>query len=89
MDGSGPGGIPTVCGISGKRDGPVFCIWGMYDMGNRLHLYCLFKHYGYGAAMTTEKGGTDPLRLVMPVAFAIVETTTGDDCHQQYIDRYD
>jgi hypothetical protein len=39
--------------------------------------------------MTTEERRADTLRRIMPVAFAIIEIATGNDCHQQHIDRYD
>jgi hypothetical protein len=83
------GRVPAVRCITGKGDGPEFSIRSVNDIRNELYLYGLFHNDRHRAVMATEEGRTYSLRLIMPVAFAIIEIATGDDCHQQYIDRYD
>jgi len=88
MDVLCPWRVPAFRRITGKRDGPVFCIMGVNNIRNGFYLHCLFQHHGNRAVMAIEERGTYTLRRIMPVAFAIIKIATGDDCHQQYIDRY-
>lgn len=83
------GRVPTVRCITRQGGSPEFRIRSVNDIRNEFYLYGLFYNNRYRAVMAAEEGRTDSLWFIMPVTFAIVKIATGDDCHQQYIDRYD
>lgn len=89
MDVLCPGRVPAFRCITGKREDPVFSIRGINNVRNGFYLYCLFQYYGNRAVMAIEERRTYTLWRIMPVAFAIIKIATGNDCHQQHIDRYD
>jgi hypothetical protein len=83
------GRVPAIRCKTRQRDSLVFCIRSVNDIRNGFYLYGLFQYDSNRAVMTAEERGTYSLWHVMPVTFAIIKIATGDDCHQQYIDRYD